>query len=134
MGAWGVDSFENDEAADWLSRFCDNPSEALISEALRAVMEVEPESYLEEPESCVAIAAAEVIAALKGVPNANLSQEARKCISDSKITPDSAMVSLALKALERIKTDSELKELWEESANPDEWYQPVNNLEERLRK
>jgi hypothetical protein len=43
------------------------------------------------------------------------------------------MVSLALKAVERIKTDSELKELWDESENPAEWYAAVGNLEARLR-
>jgi hypothetical protein len=39
-----------------------------------------------------------------------------------------------LKAVERIKTDSELKELWDESENPEEWYGAVSNLEARLKK
>jgi hypothetical protein len=43
------------------------------------------------------------------------------------------MVSLALKADERIKTNSELKELRDEAENPDGWYQAVGNLEARLR-
>lgn len=43
------------------------------------------------------------------------------------------MVSLAMKAIERIKTNSELKELWDESENPDDWRVAVVNLEARLR-
>jgi hypothetical protein len=46
---------------------------------------------------------------------------------------DPGMISLALRAVVRIKTDSELKELWDESANPSEWYAAVGNLESRLK-
>jgi len=46
---------------------------------------------------------------------------------------DSNLVSLALKAVQRIKTDSELKQLWDESENPDEWYSSLDNLEVRLK-
>lgn len=40
---------------------------------------------------------------------------------------------LAFKAVERIKSDSELKELWDESENPEEWYSAVGDLEVRLK-
>ena len=42
------------------------------------------------------------------------------------------MIALALKTTWRIKTDSELKELWDESENPEDSYQAVSDLEERL--
>ncbi|MFL6255397.1 MAG: DUF4259 domain-containing protein [Pyrinomonadaceae bacterium] len=43
------------------------------------------------------------------------------------------MVSLALRAIERIRTNSELKELWDESENPDPWYAAVTDLEARVK-
>ena len=79
------------------------------------------------------IAAAEVVAALKGAPNPNLNDDARKCPARLEIDADPSLVSLALKALEGIKTNSELKDLWDESANPAEWYQAVANVAGRLR-
>jgi hypothetical protein len=62
-----------------------------------------------------------------------LPAEANECVSRLTIKADSSLVHIALKAVERIKTDSELKELWDESENPDEWYSAVGNLEVRLK-
>lgn len=133
MGTWGPDSFENDDAADWFAQFCDDPGEQMISDALAKVTETSANDYLEAPECSVAIAAAEVIAALKGFPSPKLPDEARECLSGLEIKSDSDLVSSALKALRRVTTDSELKELWDEAENPDEWYAAVGNLEERLK-
>jgi hypothetical protein len=133
MGAWGSDSFENDDASDWLADFCDAPDRELISEALATVAEMDDAQYLEAPECSVGLAAAEVVAALKGAPNPSLPDDAKNCLSNLEIKSDPSMVSLALKAVERIKTNSELKELWDEAENPAEWYQAVGSLESRLR-
>lgn len=133
MGAWGADSFENDEASDWLADFCDAPDEALISDALSIVAEMDSSDYLEAHECSVGIAAAEVVAVLKGAPNANLVSEAKECLVNLEIKADPSLVALALRAVERIKTNSELKELWDESETPAEWSQAVANLEVRLK-
>jgi hypothetical protein len=133
MGAWGADSFENDDASDWLADFCEGPETEATSAALSTVSEMAVADYLEAPDCCVAIAAAEVVAAQKGAPNASLNDEAKICLKTLESKADRGLVSLALKALERIKTNSELKELWDESENPAEWYQAVGNLESRLK-
>ena len=133
MGAWGADSFENDDASDWLADFCEAPDTESTSAALSTVAEMAATDYLEAPDCCVGIAAAEVVAAQKGAPNASLSDEAKTCLARLESKADPGLVSLALKALERIKTNSELKELWDESENPAEWYQAVGNLESRLK-
>ena len=132
MGAWGSDSFENDDAADWVSDFCDAPDQALVLNTLSAVVHTEPGEYLEAPDCSVGIAAAEVVATLKKAPNPNLAEPAKSCLSKLNIKADPSLVALALKAIERIKTNSELKELWDESETPDEWYQALNGLENRL--
>ena len=133
MGAWGSGSFENDDASDWVADFCDDPDKELISDALSAVAEIDIGEYLEAPDCSVGLAAAEVVAALKGSPNPDMPDDAKQCVSKLKIKADPGMVSLALKAVERIKTNSELKELWDESENPAEWYAAVGNLEARLK-
>ena len=115
MGAWGSDSFENDDAADWVADFCDAPDQGLILNTLSAVADTEPSEYLEAPTCSVGIAAAEVVAALKTAPNPNLPDDTKSCLSNLNIKADPSLVALALKAIERIKTNSELRELWDES-------------------
>jgi|SRR5882724_1731315 len=133
MGTWGSDSFENDDASDWIADFCDAPGKELISIALSRVAEMDPLAFPDAPECRIGIAAAEVVAALEGKGNPYIPSAAKQCVSRSTIKFDSNLVSLALKAVQRIKTDSELKQLWDESENPDEWYSSLDNLEVRLK-
>src|SRR6185369_17826159 len=132
MGAWGADSFENDDTADWIADFCDTPDQAVIVNTLSAVAHLDAGEYLEAPDCSVGIAAAEVIAALKGAPNSHVLESTRTCLSSLTFEADPNLIALALKTTERIKTNSELKELWDESENPEEWYQGISDLEERL--
>ena len=132
MGAWGAGSFENDDAADWLAAFCDEPDKTLIVNALTRVSEMSPDDYLEAPDCCAGIAAAEIVAALKGSPGNDLSEEAKSCMSQLKFAGDQKLTNIALTAMERIRTNSELKELWDESESPDEWYEAMGALVDRL--
>lgn len=48
------------------------------------------------------------------------------------ITPDLNLLKHARRTVEQILgKNSELKELWDESENPDEWYQVINDLSDR---
>ncbi len=132
MGAWEAGSFDNDDAADWINEFSDEPSKKLIESTLKTVTDIGDE-YLEAPESSMAIAAAEVVAALQNAPHPKLPEELQAVVSNSKITADQNLVALALQAVERVKTNSELKELWEEG-DASEWLGAINDLEERLRR
>ena len=134
MGAWGADSFENDDASDWLADFCDSPDPAFILKALSTVADADAGEYLEAPDCSVGIAAAEVVAALKSAPNTLLPDDAKNCVSNLAMRADPSLVAVALKAVERIKRNSELRDLWDESETPDDWYQALINLEERLRR
>jgi hypothetical protein len=133
VSIWGSDSFENDDALDWIADFCDDPDQELLVDALSRVAEMDFFDCLAAPECTVAIAAAEVVAALRGAPNPNLPAKGSECVSRLTIEADSRFVHLALKAVERIKTDSELKDLWDESENQDEWYSAMASLEVRLK-
>lgn len=72
MGTWGAGSFENDEAAVWRAELTLTPDESAIEEGLRAVADASDDEDVEDPESQIAIAAAEVVAAVKGRPSSSL--------------------------------------------------------------
>jgi hypothetical protein len=133
MGAWGAGTFENDDAADWLADLCDGPNQEALAEALAAVAGAGADEYLEAPDCSAGLAAAEFVAALKGAPGADLPDEARACAAKLETKADPGLVSLALRAVERVRADSELKELWDESEDPAEWYAAVGDLEARLK-
>ena len=132
MGAWGAGSFENDNASDWVAEFCDDPREKVILDTLSMIAGMNADEYLEGTDSSVGLAAAEIVAALNGSPNSEMPSEAKECVSKLNITADARLVSLALNVVEMIKTNSELKELWDESENPSEWYDAVRDLQVRL--
>ena len=132
MGAWGINTFENDDAADWIGEFCDEPDKELLVEAFDAVNDI-GDDYLESPESSAALAAAEVIAALLGKPSAALPDDTKECVGKLNFKPDEELLAAAQKAVERVKTDSELKELWDESDDATQWQATVEDLAARLK-
>lgn len=73
MGAWGVGSFENDDAGDFLGDVTDSGDLSLIREALDNVLT--STEYVEAPDACMAIVAAEVVAAALGRPTLAAQQE-----------------------------------------------------------
>jgi hypothetical protein len=79
MGAWGAGSFENDDAVDWLAEFCSEPGISVMLEALSVITDADEDEYLELPESCIGIAAAELVAALNGAPVSDLPHDAHEC-------------------------------------------------------
>src|SRR5688572_24347601 len=102
---------------------------ASVTAALQAV---NSQKYIEAPECSTALAAAEVIAALSGRPPELLPEEIVAWVRTNSVAVDKDLVSMALKAIHRIETDSELKELWEESDELASWLATLKNLKERL--
>ena len=130
MGAWGASIFENDDAEDWVSELAETDDDSLIASSLVTV--VQSDSYLELPECGRALAAAEVVAALLGRPNPVLPESVVDWVEKHPVAVDQAVIDLALKASQRIKTNSELKDLWEETGSAGEWYRVLEDLAARL--
>jgi len=130
MGEWGTNSFENDDAADWLAELSQAEDTTVLREAFSAV--TERDDYLELPESSVAVAAAEVVAALRGRPVPGLPDAVQEFVAHIAAPPSSALVSAALRALERVETKSELQELWDETDSRTEWHKVLADLRSRL--
>lgn len=128
MGTWGIRAFDNDDAEDWLQDLLENPDVGSIEAAFVDV--IDAEDYLEAPQGQVAIAAAEVVAALQGRPDAN---SAREEIADLAFQPQSALITKAQEALDRVLSEpSELLELWQDSDDYDAWRQSVLELKARV--
>jgi hypothetical protein len=129
MGAWGTGSFENDDASDFLNDLQAQEVTELAGLLLR--IEKQP-GYIEAPECSAAIAAAEVIAASKGTDPSKVLPQIDAWIREKRntVTPD--LTGAALGALRRIKTDSELKDLWDEAGRLQEWHHGIQDLMQRL--
>jgi len=132
MGAWDIGPFENDDAADWLFELEDSSDTSAIAEALRAVTGI-GEEYLETLESSNAIAAAEIVAALRAHPTDKLPDSAQAWIEENQELDVTSLVPTALSAIKRVRTDSELKEVWDESDDAEKWYATLDDLTARLK-
>jgi hypothetical protein len=130
MGAWGLSSFENDDALDWVIDLEKASDMGFLKETLSAVFDSE-EEYIDAFVCSTALAAAEVVAALAGRPSAQLPEEVIQWI-EGKGPPDSSLVSSAKRAIQAILDDSELKELWEETDEFELWQADVKGLLARL--
>jgi hypothetical protein len=134
MGAWSHESFGNDTACDWTGDLQEGDDLAPVEAALDAVLEV-GDDYLESPEACEAIAAAEVVARLQGHFGLRdaYSESLDEWVARVGIVPSPELASKARRALDRILVEpSELLELWEEGDDSGEWRASVNELKGRI--
>jgi len=129
VGAWGMGSFENDDAADWVAGL-DEIAPADLTKIL--VHAADDPAYLEAPEASVAVAASEVVAALQGstaaAAPAKIGEWAKKHPQAS--TPE--LKAVAIRALDRVRRNSELKDLWMEADGLNDWIAAVRDLQTRL--
>jgi hypothetical protein len=135
MGAWGVDPFDNDDAADWAAELEGLDRRAGLQVLDAAFAGANDTEYIEAPEGSIAVAAAQVVAWLL-VPgdavHSSYSASAADWIRRSGGHPDQAMIEAARRALERVRADeSELAELWGETAD-DGWQLSLQRIDELL--
>jgi hypothetical protein len=131
MGAWGLQSFENDDAADWVYAF-EEQGTKLVAETFDA-LEIDGDDYLDAALCAEALAAAEIVAAAKTADDARLSEEAAAALKNNSTgvaTPEN--ITKALEAVQRIKEDSELRDLWEESDDFADWLKDLGTLQKLL--
>lgn len=129
MGVWGTGAFDNDEAMDWLYRL-DAGGDELLLKTLEQI--VRCHQYLEASVCFEGVAAAEIVAALKDGDISNLPDTARQWVCRQDKSPEDNLVQLVLRAVRRIRMDSELKDLWSESGSIAEWIGALGILEKRL--
>jgi hypothetical protein len=134
MPGWGTGSFENEDAQSFLGRL-----NSLGIDDLRPILApaADQPDYLEAPESGTVVAAAEVVAALVAASEEETesSTTPRQIVdwiskNTTPLPPD--LADLARRAVERVRTNSELKDLWLEAEGLNEWSAALRDLEERL--
>ena len=119
MGTWGAGTFENDSASDWVWELEASETLAPVEAALAAVPD--DDAYLDADVAVMALAASEVIAALRGRPAADLPEEVQAWVAGHPQPVADALLQLARAALARIIDTSELHELWDESDESAAW-------------
>ena len=133
-GAWDIGPFDNDDALDWVWELSESKDLSVVSDALQAVSD--SPGYLEAPTGSMAIAAAEVVAALRGNPRPQLPAEVSGWVSNFKGKVDDSLVESARQAIAAVKNveSSELAQLWSESGGVlEEWHTDLDSLSERLK-
>ncbi|QGQ94233.1 DUF4259 domain-containing protein [Paenibacillus psychroresistens] len=129
MGAWGYGNLENDTVLDWVEELLETQDLSLISESIEMVLD---DSDLDTDTAAIALGAIEILAALQNRPGKEkYDDELEEWINQQKGQGNNLLV-IAQKALGKILLESELKELWEESENFEEWVKTIKELEKRL--
>jgi hypothetical protein len=128
MGAWGAGSFDNDEANDFADDLVEGT--VLLDELLETVDAAEEINALEATQ---AIAAAETVAALRRKPNEKIPEELEIWVSKQRMGFVDAQ--LAIRVVEKIREESELKQQWDDAAEEEKnaWYAAIDDLLARLR-
>jgi multidrug efflux pump subunit AcrB len=129
MGGWGAGSFENEDAQKFLGSLQAQEPAELQRILARAA---DHEDYLNASDSSVTIAAAEVVATAKGNGPPAVPSEVAEWVSKIEGAPSAEMSELARRAVERVRTNSELKDLWLEAEGLNEWSAALRDLEGRL--
>ena len=140
MGAWGCQSFENDDASDWIYGLAsENTGDPFSYPRTRIRTFLEIDGYLDSFDACEAIAAAECIAYAIGRGIQNPPEDLEQWANGLQgAEPDPDLVSDAIRAVKTIisSDQSELLELWSESSSentPDpEWMRAIDDLLRRL--
>jgi len=130
MGAWGIKTFENDDALDWLYELEESSDLSVIE----ATLDEASSDYLEAPEGCNILAAAEVILALCGKPNSGLPENVIDWASANRNLDIAHLIERATKAIDRILSGkSELNDLWQDSENDYRlWVDDVSQIKQAL--
>lgn len=131
MGAWDAGPFDNDDAMDWVAEL-EAEGMPAAGGAIQAVLDHAVDEYLEAPVASQALAAAEVVAALRGQPAPELPEDVQGWLAEHPGDPGDELVAAARAAVARVLRQSELAELWEESEEAGTWRAATEDLRRRL--
>jgi len=134
VGTWGTGSFQNDSASDWFYTVEEavDPGLVIASALDDALAEA---GYLELDSASAAIAGGELLASCAGQAADDLPDHIRWWSRTTRIKPHAAEIEQAVHAVERVRDESELRELWGEEHGPENsWLRVVEDLIARLRR
>ncbi|HET9849918.1 MAG TPA: DUF4259 domain-containing protein [Candidatus Dormibacteraeota bacterium] len=127
-------AFDNDEANDWAYGLEDADDLAPVQAALAGV-DTAGADDLDADAATEALAACEVLARLRGRPGYKnaYTEKVDDWVASHPIDPDAHVIEQAGRAIDRILGDnSELRELWDDSGDAEEWRAAVADLRNRV--
>ena len=129
--AWGAGIFQDDLASDFVAEIVQSDGPAILRRALSRAGQAR--GHLLYELAVQALIAAEVLAAVRGRPTRALPPElARWAANHHREGIAEALRPLATAAIERVKEDSEIAELWARSDDVGGWIERVDDLLDRL--
>ena len=137
MGAWGSGSFENDTALDWAAEVQSVDDVRKPFERLKRATDAhgtKPELVLDADFACEVLAASECVAFMMGRRGRDFPDDLAERLADAG-EPDSLLFHQARNGVLHVLRNSELAELWEESATVGEgndWIKELTGLIDRL--
>jgi hypothetical protein len=129
VAGWGTGSFENDDAVEWVAHLSAVAPADLTQVLLQAA---DHPGYLEAHDASVAVAAAEVVAALSGSPAAAVPSQIVEWTKKNPPVSTTELRAVAIRALERVRRSSEVKDLWMEADGLNDWTAAIQELQTRL--
>lgn len=132
MGAWGVGTFENDDALDWLGDLTDTDDSAAVRALLGQAL---ASDCLDAPDATTALAAAETVLSMLDAATPALAwhEEFAAWLPRHAVVADAGLGAAAVAAIDRVLgEESELRELWEETDDADDWRAAVAALRSAL--
>ncbi len=138
MGAWSENNFSNDDVLDWIFELEKSKGVNVLMKPINDVLN--NNDYLESPLCSEALAASEVIAANQTQDFSVIPDEAKTWLNTKQgflfgklPIIESNHVADAQAAVNKIITNSELKELWEETEDFSKWLKIQNHLIAQLK-
>lgn len=99
MGTWGLEPFENDDAADLLDELHEDDEPTLtLAELFEAVIDAPPDAYFDVDDGHRCVAACELVAL--SLEQKNVPRRVAALVAD--LDADEGLVKLALRALPRV--------------------------------
>jgi hypothetical protein len=128
---WGAGLFQDDLATDFANHIVDGDDLAVLRRALAAAGQAR--GHLLYEFAVQGLIAAEVLAALGGQPAKTMPAELQDWVAGHQGQPiPDALWPLARSAVERVKEDSEISELWARSDQFGHWIGKVDDLLSRI--
>jgi|SRR5215471_913404 len=134
MGAWGVGTFENDTACDYALEVAETSNLSKLESTLDHAL-ASDKAYLEAPRAEEALAAADIIARLRGRFGARdaYTEKIDEWVGRVGLSPSDEVVEKARRCVTRVMTQpSELLDLWTESDEVASWRSSAEELLRRL--
>ncbi len=125
-------AFGNETAREWLRTLFPSSTDEHIIRAFLAV--VQSESFVDAQDAERAVAAAEMVALSHGAGAPDNPQECSMWVRRNNYKAAPELLTASVEVIERIFSNSELKELWERTDGMIQWKTEIHSLMSRLNK